>query len=258
MKHRLRMPLNLGKGNHWGGRGDYTLGLMGKSARRQFKITANSRHSDVSQAGSRSGCLPTGQRESDPDHTPECSAGQPLKWTMTYDRCTRKGNAFRKKKSTGLRRHPTKWRDYLGEKKGVSFAQGESPWQNWNSEWVNMRESLKFKTENTVKLSREVTVNKVRYKYFRVWTHIHMVSSRFFIEAPFYTNTHTLAFTNGHTIKVSVPGFFFHQVPWHWVVNWAAHFRWLTSDNKLTVLQLRRDTQSLFSTLNPCIKRWYE
>lgn len=72
-----------------------------------------------------------------------------------------------------------------------------------------MRESLKFKTENKVKLSREVTVNKVRYKYFRVGTHIYMVSSRFFIEAPFYTNTHTMAFTNGHTIKVSVPGFFF-------------------------------------------------
>lgn len=66
----------------------------GKSTRRQFKITASSRHGDVSQAGSRSGCLPTGQREPDPDHTPPRSAGQPLKWTVTHDRRTRRGNAF--------------------------------------------------------------------------------------------------------------------------------------------------------------------
>lgn len=43
----------------------------------------------------------------------------------------------------------------------------------------------------------------------------------------------------------------------HCLPKWA-HFQWLTSNNKFTVLGIRRDTQSLFSTSNPCINRWYE
>lgn len=43
----------------------------------------------------------------------------------------------------------------------------------------------------------------------------------------------------------------------HRLLKWA-HFRWLTSNNKFTVPGIRRDTQSLFSTSNPCINRWYE
>lgn len=88
------MPLNLGEAITRG----WTQGLHpwahGKSAPQQFKITPNTRHGDMSQAGSQGGCLPTGQRDPDPDHTPPCSAGQPLEWTVRHDRRTRKGNAL--------------------------------------------------------------------------------------------------------------------------------------------------------------------
>lgn len=103
MKHRLRMPLNLSRAiTLW--TLDYTLGLMGNSAPHQFKITPNTRRSDMSQAGSQSGCLPSNQRNLDPNHTPPYTVRQLLKWTVRHGRCTSRGNA---KKRTGFCRNPT-------------------------------------------------------------------------------------------------------------------------------------------------------
>lgn len=49
-------------------------------------VQDNTRRSDMSQAGSQSGCLPSSQRNLDPNHTPPYTVGQPLKWTVRHDR----------------------------------------------------------------------------------------------------------------------------------------------------------------------------
>lgn len=250
----------------------------------------------MSQAGSRSGCLPTGQREPDPDHTPPRSAGQPLKWTVTHDRRTRRGNAFwKKKKSTGLRRHPGKLPRLFRNEGVFLFAKGESPWCYWNTLGEH---EVTAGTEGNLCCSRQrrrqrsQTVKRrdwFRYKYFRVWTYNRQITykrsawpfifffCRFVFTSDFWKSTTTLFCWPPSPLRWQPSTHTrsgFHKRPrhhsfstwvfpagtltFHWVVKWPAHFRWMTSNNKLTVLRLRRDTQSLFSTLNPCIKRWYE
>ena len=101
MKHRLRMSLNLSRAITSGvDTVDYTLRLMGNSEPRTLMITPNARRCDMSQAGSQGGCLLSGQRNLDANHTPPYTVRQLLKWTVRHDRCTSGGNA---KKRTGFR-----------------------------------------------------------------------------------------------------------------------------------------------------------
>lgn len=75
----------------------YTQGLMGNSVPQQSTITANTRHSDMSQAGSQGGCLLSVQRNIDGDRTPPYTIWQPLR----HDRRTTGGNTKKEHVSTG-------------------------------------------------------------------------------------------------------------------------------------------------------------
>lgn len=204
---------------------------MGNSVAQEFMITPNTRRSDMSQAGSRGGCLQSGQRNLDANHTPPYTNGQPLKWTVRDDRCMRRGNT---KKRAGFRWNPPNWLKLFRYK---LFC--VSPWQRLVTLWYYFNELPYHETfAGKGKSPTETVCWSIQPEQENYLGQSFICSSVLFcllvfslLEVPacyvwptskslwqlythacthtcMHTHIHSLAFTGGHTRKVSIPGFF--------------------------------------------------